>query len=104
MEMQIADRRLQIGFSMSAALIALAMTRSWAQQPPPPPPSPLLNYKTVTAERLKKPDDGDWLMARRTYDGWGYSPLTEITPANSARLQPVWSVATGVLNGHEAPP
>ena len=31
-------------------------------------------------------------MIRRTYDGWGYSPLDQITPANVARLQPVWVV------------
>ena len=46
----------------------------------------------VTEARLKKPEDGDWLMVRRTYDGWGYSPLEQITPANVARLQPVWVV------------
>ena len=46
----------------------------------------------MTAERLKKPEDGDWLMVRRTYDGWGYSPLEQITPGNVARLQPVWVV------------
>ena len=69
-----------------------------------PMPAILQNYKPVTAERLKKPDDGDWLMVRRTYDGWGYSPLDQITPANVARLQPVWVFSTGVTNGHEAPP
>jgi alcohol dehydrogenase (cytochrome c) len=72
--------------------------------PPVPMPEVLRNYKPVTADRLKKPDDGDWLTVRRTYDGWGYSPLDEITPANVARLQPAWVFATGVTNGHEAPP
>ena len=67
-------------------------------------PSILESYKPVTSERLKKPGDGDWLMVRRTYDGWGYSPLAQITPANVARLHPVWVFATGVNNGHEAPP
>ena len=43
-------------------------------------------------------------MVRRTYSGWGYSPLEQITPANVTRLQPVWSFSTGVTNGHEAPP
>jgi alcohol dehydrogenase (cytochrome c) len=83
-----------------------------AGQPPSPAPAPesapqppiLQNYKEVTAERLKRPDDGDWLMVRRTYDGWGYSPLEQITPANVTRLQPAWSFSTGVTNGHEAPP
>ena len=58
----------------------------------------------MTPDRLKQPDDGDWLMVRRTYDGWGYSPLDQITPANVARLQPAWVFSTGVTNGHEAPP
>jgi hypothetical protein len=31
----------------------------------------LQNYKPVTADRLKQPEDSDWLMYRRTYDGWG---------------------------------
>jgi alcohol dehydrogenase (cytochrome c) len=64
----------------------------------------LQQYRPVTSERLLKPADADWLMVRRTYDGWGYSPLAEITPANVGRLQPVWSLPTGVNNGHEAPP
>ena len=45
-------------------------------------PAVLQNYQPVTAERLKHPEDGNWLMIRRTYDGWGYSPLNQITPAN----------------------
>src|SRR5678815_682200 len=41
------------------------------------PLAPVLqNYKPVTADRLKKPEDGDWLSVRRTYDGWGYSPVS----------------------------
>ena len=67
-------------------------------------PSALKSYKDVTDERLKNPDAGDWLMVRRTWDGWGYSPLDEVTAANVARLQPAWVVSTGVTNGHEAPP
>jgi alcohol dehydrogenase (cytochrome c) len=71
---------------------------------PAPMPAILANYKPVTAERLMKPGDGDWLMFRRTYDGWGYSPLSQITPANAARLKPVWTLTTGQLEGHQAPP
>jgi len=64
----------------------------------------LTGYKPVTAERLRRPEDGDWLMIRRTFDGWGYSPLAQITPSNVKQLQPVWMVSTGMNNGHEAPP
>ena len=74
--------------------------------PPPPAPMPSLlrDYKPVTAARLKDPDAADWLMVRRTWDGWGYSPLDQVTPATVTRLQPAWVVSTGVTNGHEAPP
>jgi len=72
--------------------------------PSAPRPAILQKYPAVTPEQLKAPADGDWLMARRTYDGWGYSPLQQITKANVARLQPLWSMSTGVTSGHQAPP
>jgi alcohol dehydrogenase (cytochrome c) len=61
-------------------------------------------YRPVTEERLVRPDPGDWLMYRRTYNGWGYSPLAQITAANVANLVPVWSFSTGLRPGHESPP
>jgi alcohol dehydrogenase (cytochrome c) len=64
----------------------------------------LKNYRPVSSERLRNPSDDDWLMIRRTYDGWGYSPLAQITAANVSKLQRVWMVETGQVNGHEAPP
>ena len=75
-----------------------------AAPPPGPVPLSLQNYAPVTSERLLHPADADWLMGRRTYDGWGYSPLSQITPENVQRLEPVWVVSTGVNNGHEAVP
>ena len=57
-------------------------------------PAALQNYQPVTAERLRNPESGNWLMNRRTYDGWGYSPLDQITPANVGRLRPVWVFST----------
>src|SRR4051812_9441768 len=62
------------------------------------------SYKPVTAERLLKPEDGDWLMIRRTYDGWGYSPLDRINTRNVSRLKPVWMVETGEARVHESAP
>jgi alcohol dehydrogenase (cytochrome c) len=100
--------------SLAIALAAAAVL--WAQESPPPllppqapsgptpMPAVLRNYTPVTEARLRSPNDGDWMMNRRTYDGWGYSPLTQITPANVARLKPVWSISTGAVNGHEAAP
>src|SRR5215467_15687281 len=89
--------------SLVFALSAMAVVRS-QQTPPPPMPEILKNYSTVTADRLKHPADADWLMVRRTYDGWGFSPLRQITPDNASRLEPVWSFSTGAISGHEAPP
>ena len=60
----------------------------------PPVPvrrNPLDNIRPVTDAMLENPDDGDWLLWRRTYDAAGYSPLREITPANVAGLRPAWS-------------
>ena len=42
---------------------------------------------------LEKPDAGDWLLWRRTYDASGYSPLRQITPANVGGLRGAWSWA-----------
>jgi alcohol dehydrogenase (cytochrome c) len=90
-----------------SALSLLAVAGSGFSQPreaPAPVPAVLRNYQAVTAERLKNPEDRNWLMIRRTYDGWGYSPLAEITPDNVKRLRPVWVFSTGEQRGHEAPP
>ena len=100
--------------SLALALVAAAVL--WAQESPPPllppqapsgptpMPAVLRNYTPVTESGLRSPNDGDWMMNRRTSDGWGHSPLTQITPANVARLKPVWSFSTGAINGHEAAP
>jgi alcohol dehydrogenase (cytochrome c) len=80
-----------------ASLVVLA-----AQQPPLP--LVLQNYQPVTADRLRSPEAGDWLMIRRTYDGWGYSPLDQITRQNVTKLRPVWGFSTGEARVHEAAP
>src|SRR5580765_3056799 len=85
-----------------ALIVILTASAVIAQSPPRL--AILQNYPGVTAEQLKAPADGDWPMVRRTYDGWGYSPLEQITKGNVARLQPVWSMSTGVTSGHQAPP
>jgi len=72
--------------------------------PPAPTPAVLQNYQPVTPQRLLNPEPENWLMIRRTYDGWGYSPLDQITPENVARLKPVWIFATGEPRVHEAAP
>ena len=62
------------------------------------------DYPEVTDERLMNPEPENWLMFRRTYDGWGYSPLDQIDKRNVDDLVPVWSVSTGITEGHQSPP
>ena len=40
---------------------------------------------------LRDPPAADWLMWRRTYNGWGYSPLDQINKDNVKNLQPAWT-------------
>ena len=58
------------------------------------------NYVPVTDAMLRNPDPGDWLMIRRNYQGWSYSPLKEITKQNVADLELawVWAMAEGGAN------
>lgn len=97
-------KRYLIGFLGLLTAVVSAQGRQQPAGPPPPVPAVLQNYAPVTDARLKNPEPDNWLMVRRTYDGWGYSPLKQITPSNVARLRPVWSFSTGEQRGHEAPP
>jgi alcohol dehydrogenase (cytochrome c) len=62
------------------------------------------NYTPVTDEMLRNQDPGDWLMARRNYQGWSHSPLTQITPGNAKELQLVWSWGMSEGQGNEPSP
>jgi alcohol dehydrogenase (cytochrome c) len=48
------------------------------------------NYVPVTDAMLRNPPPGDWLMARRNYQAWSYSPLIEITRDNVKDLKLAW--------------
>ena len=49
------------------------------------------NITPVTDEMLLNPSENDWLMWRRTYDGWGYSPLDQINKDNVGQLRLAWA-------------
>jgi alcohol dehydrogenase (cytochrome c) len=49
------------------------------------------NYVDVTDDMLKNPPDGEWLMYRRNYQGWSFSPLTQINTSNVKSLQLKWA-------------
>ena len=51
------------------------------------------DFVPVTDATLQNPEAADWLMWRRTLNGWGYSPLDQINRSNVRDLQMVWSRA-----------
>jgi alcohol dehydrogenase (cytochrome c) len=53
----------------------------------------LTGLEPVTNEMLEQPADDDWLMWRRTQNGWGYSPLDQVDRENVRELRMVWSRA-----------
>jgi len=96
----VAAAASAVALAVGAAVVATVAGRAQA----PATPSPLASYQPVTRDRLLSPDERDWLMIRRTYDGWGYSPLADITAANVERMRLVWTRPTGVDRVHEAAP
>ncbi len=62
------------------------------------------NYTNVTDAMLKNPDPGDWLMIRRNYQAWSYSPLSQVNASNVRELQLVWSWAMNEGGANEPTP
>jgi len=62
------------------------------------------NYVPVTADMLKSPPRGDWLMFRGNYHGHSYSPLNQITPANVKNLQLQWVWAMNDSGANQTTP
>jgi PQQ-dependent dehydrogenase (methanol/ethanol family) len=60
-------------------------------------------FVPVTDAMLQKPDPANWLMWRRTLDGWGYSPLNQISRNNVAQLRMVWTRGLGQGNMEATP-
>ena len=74
-------RRLAVFTAL--ALVAMA-TPAAAQAPA---------VRPVTDAMLAEPPPESWLNWRRTRDGWGHSPLDQITRDNVGQLRMVWSWA-----------
>ena len=58
-------------------------------------------FVPVTDAMLQDPAPSDWLMWRRTLNGWGYSPLDQINRDNVDDLRLVWTraLSTGSQTG-----
>ncbi len=73
---------------LTLPMLLLAGASALAQAPAANPANALT---PVTDAMLLNPPPGDWLMWRRTYNGWGYSPLDQINKDNVKNLQPAWT-------------
>ena len=49
------------------------------------------DFVPVTEEMLRDPPPGEWLMSRRTYASWAYSPLDQIHKRNVGELRLAWA-------------
>jgi alcohol dehydrogenase (cytochrome c) len=80
------SQRVASIFAIAASSVSLlAVTAAVAQD------SPIDKVTPVTDEMLLNPPDGDWLMWRRTLNGWGYSPLDQINKENVKDLKLAWA-------------
>src|SRR6185295_689347 len=77
------------------ALCTATISVGVAQQAPPP----LVSSQEILAGL---PSDGSsWLTFGGNYSNHRHSPLTQITPDNVSRLQPLWTFQTATLGNFE---
>ncbi|HIE92987.1 MAG TPA: hypothetical protein EYQ83_09030 [Acidobacteria bacterium] len=74
-------------------VVILAVALSWWSVPTFAQAPASDSFVPVTDAMLHNPAPEDWLMWRRTLDGWGYSPLDQITRDNVGDLRMVWTRA-----------
>src|ERR1700730_14335734 len=72
---------------LSLPVVLLAGAPALAQAPQ----APVNALTPVTDATLRNPPASDWLMWRRTYDGYGYSPLDQINKNNVKDLRVAWT-------------
>ena len=80
-------------FRFRSAFIACVVVAALAVVTAPPVLAQEDRIRPVTDAELQNPSPDDWLMWRRTLDGWGYSPLDRIDRNNVDELRMVWSRA-----------
>ena len=93
---------MKTGFRrLGGALVAALTVVAFAVEPGSVLAQSQADFVPVTDAMLENPADEDWLTWRRTTDGWGYSPLDEITSENVGALRMVWTraMATGRMEG-----
>jgi len=87
---------------LAAALFAVTVFGVHAQQPAAPAPPPrAVTITPVTDAMLQNPDPNEWLMWRRTLNGWGFSPLDQVKKSNVKDMRMVWTrgLTAGIQEG-----
>src|SRR5258708_32939063 len=85
----MSAKRYRRNASLGLAYLLLAGASALAQQAG----DPARTLTPVTDAMLRNPPAADWLMWRRTYDGYGYSPLDPINKGNVNDLQAAWTLS-----------
>ena len=80
----MATRQYWNSTALGMVSLLLAGAAALAQQPQAVDPT--RNLTLVTDAMLRDPPPSDWLMWRRTYNGWGYSPLDQVNKDNVKHL------------------
>jgi alcohol dehydrogenase (cytochrome c) len=82
---------------IAALLVSLLLT---------PASTRAADWQDVTADRLLNADTdaANWLMYNRTYSGWRFSPLEQITTTNVKKLVPKFIFAGGTLGDQQMTP
>src|SRR5690606_39692636 len=79
-------RRVLLVALLACAAYALAQQ---GQQPQ----TRTIEFEPITEQMLLDPDPADWIMWRRNYASWGYSPLDQINRDNVGDLELAWAWA-----------
>ncbi|GIX29758.1 MAG: pyrrolo-quinoline quinone [Porticoccaceae bacterium] len=83
---ELAAEGASEAWESAAAIDAIARSKGGFQN------RPLETFRPVSEAELAHPEPGDWLHWRRTWNGWGYSPLAQINRRNVRRLHLAWSI------------
>src|SRR5262249_50747609 len=84
----------------ASSIVAISAFCSLAASAEPALPERL---RPITEDVALRPSPNDWVMWRRTYDSWGYSPLDQINKRNIANLQLAWAWTQELGNQEAAP-
>lgn len=79
-------RKYRLAVTTAVASLLLLSGNAFSQEN-----TRLNSISPVTDDMLLNPSDGDWLHWRRTYTGWGYSPLEQINKENVKNLGVAWT-------------